>query len=179
MSGAARQGTYRPKIVPVARPRGPLTSRPGRGQFERVTDAVPPFALARALPPCPALLGCAGRASLGGARETLLGAVMAVRLLSGMTGAYPLARPVRALRAEAARLWLGALTLPAKPRTAILRAFATSAADDPVTAADALMAVTDITAPHLDRGARSELVRLAESLRDRGVLAAPRPAPVP
>jgi hypothetical protein len=104
---------------------------------------------------------------------------MAVRLLSGLTGPYPLARPVRALRAEAARAWLGALTLPAKPRTAILRAFATSAGDDPSTAADALAAVTDITAPHLDRAARSEVNRLAERLRGGGVLAGSRFGPIP
>lgn len=137
-----------------------------------MTDAVPPFALARAVPPCPALLGCASRAAIGGARETLLGAVMAVRLLEGLCPPFPLARPVRAVRAEAARLWLGALTLPARPRTAILRAFATSAGDDPVVAADALAAVMDVTAPHLDRAARSELVRLAERLRNDCALAA-------
>lgn len=159
--------------------RGPLTCGPERGQFERVTDAVPPFALERAVPPCPALLACAGRASLGGARETLLGAVMAVRLLAGLTGPYPLARPVRAVRAEAARLWLGALTLPAKPRTALLRTFATSAGEDAGMAADALAAVMDITAPHLDRAARSEVTRLTERLRGAGVLAGARPAPVP
>lgn len=149
------------------------------GQFERVTDAVPPFALARAVPPCPALVGCAGRASLGGARETLLGAVMAVRLLAGLCSPYPLARPVRALRAEAARAWLGALTLPAKPRTALLRAFATSAADDTAAAADALAAVTDITAPHLDKAARSELTRLSDRLRQEALLAGPRGAAIP
>jgi hypothetical protein len=136
-----------------------------------VTDVVPPFALARAHPPCPALLGCASRAALGGARETLLGAVMAVRLLHGFCPPYPLARPVRAVRAESARSWLGALTLPARPRTALLRAFAASAGDDPAVAADALAAVMDVTAPHLDRVARSELVRLGERLRNDCALA--------
>ena len=136
-----------------------------------MTDAVPPFALPRALPPCPALVALAARASIGGARETLLGAVMAVRLLEGLCPPYPLPRAARAMRAEAARLWLGALTLPARPRSALLRAFAASAIDDRGAAADALAAVTDITAPHLDRASRSELARLGERLRDDRVLA--------
>lgn len=144
-----------------------------------MTDAVPPFALARAALPCPALLGCAARSALGGARETLLGAVMAVRLLVGICEPNALARPVRALRAEAARVWIGALTLPAKSRTAILRAFAASAGEDPAVAADALDAVTEVTAPHLDRAARSELSQLAERLRDAGnQLAGARGIPV-
>lgn len=134
-------------------------------------DATPPFALPRALPPCPALLALAARAALGGARETLLGAVMAVRLLEGLCPPYPLPRGARAMRAEAARLWLGALTLPAKPRTVLLRAFAASATDDRGAAAEALGAVTEVTAPHLDKASRSELARLVERLRDEGVLA--------
>lgn len=129
--------------------------------------------------PCPGLLACAGRATLGGAREVLLGAVMAVRLVNGMRVPHALAGPVRALRAEGARLWLGALTLPAKPRTALLRAFATSAGDDLEMAADAIAQVTDITAPHLDRVAHSELVSLADGLREESlVLAGTRARPI-
>lgn len=143
-----------------------------RGQFEPVKELLPPFAPTRASFPCPALLALASRASLGGARESILGAMMAVRLAAGMRPPYPLERGVRALRAEGARLWLDALTLPAKTRTALLRAFATSAGDDPAATADALAQVTDVTAPHLDRAARSELVRLGEGLREQAVLLA-------
>ena len=76
-------------------------------------------------------------------------------------------------------MWIGALTLPAKSRTAILRAFAASAGEDPAVAADALDAVTEVTAPHLDRAARSELSQLAERLRDAGnQLAGARGIPV-
>lgn len=103
---------------------------------------------------------------------------MAVRLVAGMCEPYALTKPVRMARAQAARLWLGALTLPARPRTALLRAFATSAGDDTVMAAEAIAAVTDITAPHLDKAARSELGRLAERLRGDVVLAAARSGPV-
>lgn len=126
---------------------------------------MPPFAPSRASFPCPALLAASARAPLGGAREALLGAVMAVRLAHGMGGRDGLAREVRGARAEGARLWLGALTMPARARAALLRAYAATAGDDPAAAADALAQVTEVTAPHLDRAARSELTRLGEALR--------------
>ena len=144
-----------------------------------MSDHAPPFAPERATFPCPALLECAARASLGGAREALLGAVMAARLASAMRAPCALSAPTRAARAEGARLWIGALTLPAKQRAALLRAFAASGGDDPRGAADALAQVTEVTAPHLDRAARSELVRLADRLReDAHALAGAHDGPV-
>lgn len=139
----------------------------------------PRFAPVRATFACPALLALAGRSGIGGARETLLGAVMAVRLVSGLRPPFPLDPAVRTARAEAARQWLAALTVTAKARTAFLRAFATSATGDPVSAADAIDAVTEVTAPHLDKASRSELSRLALSLRaDGALLAGVRERPV-
>ena len=114
----------------------------------------------------------AARASLGGARESLLGSVMAVRLATGMRHPFPLAPAVRTGRAEAARAWLGALTVPAKTRAALLRAFAASAGNDLAQVADALAQVTEVTSPHLDRSARSELTRLIEGLRSESAMLA-------
>ncbi|MCE9601680.1 MAG: hypothetical protein K8S21_05610 [Gemmatimonadetes bacterium] len=125
----------------------------------------PPFAPLRATFACPALLSAAGRAGLGGARETLMGAVMVVRLASGLRLPVPLDQAVRENRAEAARAWLVALTVPARARTAFLRAFATTATGDRNAVAEAVDAVTEVTAPHLDRASRSELVRLVAGLR--------------
>ena len=133
--------------------------------FPAVPHSTPPYAPVRATFACPALLSAAGRAGMGGARETLMGAVMVVRLASGLRRPFPLEAPVREVRAEAARAWLVALTLPAKARTAFLRAFAASASGDLESAAEAVDAVTEVTAPHLDKVARSELVRLAAGLR--------------
>lgn len=138
-----------------------------------------PYAPHRATFACPALLAQAGRAAIGGAREALMGAVMAVRLVQAIRPPVPLDPTVRAARAEAARQWLIALTLPARTRTALQRAFATSASGDPAGAADALDAVTEVTAAHLDRAARSELVRLVTDLRaDASQLAGVRERPV-
>ena len=150
-----------------------------RAHFGIVTDASPPFAPVRATFPCPALLTAAARAALGGARESLLGSVMAVRLGTGLRPPFPLSASVRTARAAAARSWLGALTIPAKTRTALHRAFAASAGTDLAQVADALAQVTDVTSPHLDRGARSELVRLVEGLRaESAMLAGLRGGPV-
>ena len=150
-----------------------------RRTLSGVTDASPPFAPARATFPCPALMAAAARAPLGGVRESLLGDVMAVRLASAMRPPFPVAAVARAQRAEAARVWLGALTVPAKTRTVLLRAFAASAGNDLSQVADSIAQVTEVTAPHLDRGARSELVRLIEGLRAApAALAEAREGPV-
>ncbi len=142
-------------------------------------DEVPPFAPERATFPCPALLACAARASLGGAREALLGAVMAARLASGMRPPCAVSASARAARAEGARQWLGAITLPARQRAALLRAFAATGGDEPAAAADAIAQVIEVTAPNLDRGARSDLGRLVDGLRgDARALAAARDRPV-
>jgi hypothetical protein len=137
-----------------------------------VSEPVPLFAPARATFPCPGLLALAARAGLGGARETLLGALMVARLATGMRAPYPLPAAARAERAEGARAWLGAITVPAKVRAVLLKAFAVSAGSDRAAMAEALGGVTDITAPHLDRVARSELVRLADGLRADGLVLA-------
>lgn len=149
------------------------------GSLSLVPDALPPFAPARASFPAPGLVAAAARAPLGGPREALLGTLMAVRLASGMRPPYPLSATLRRARATHATSWLAALTLPAKLRSALQKAFAASAAADRAAMAEALGAVTDITASHLDRVARSELVRLGESLRrEGGALAAPIDRPV-
>jgi hypothetical protein len=144
-----------------------------------VPELPPPFAPARATFPCPALLGLSAKASLGGAREALLGAVMAARLATGMRAPFPLPTGARVARADGAKSWIGAITMPTKVRTVLLKAFVTSATDDREAMAVALDAVMDVTAPHLDRVARSELARLAAALRGDGILlAGPPDAPV-
>lgn len=150
-----------------------------RAHFGAVPQLRPLYSPARALFACPALLSLAARAGLGGARETLLGAVMAARLAAALRGPFALDDAARQARAEGARQWLGAITLPPKARTALLRSFAATAQGDPVGAADALEAVTEVTSPHLDRVARSELVRLVTALRARpGELAGDGERPV-
>lgn len=166
----------REEVVPID---GPFRTAVVGPQFPRVPLPSTPFAATRATFACPALLAQAGRAGLGGPREALLGAVMAVRLVSAIRPPKPLDAGVRIARAEVARQWLVAMTIPSKTRTALQRAFATSASGDPAAAADALEAVTEVTSTHLDRASRSELVRLVTALRSDAVqLAGDRERPV-
>ena len=158
---------------------GPFRIARSVRHFPAVPQPQQPYVPTRAGFACPSLLSLAGRAGLGGAREALLGAVMAVRLVHASRPPFPLEPALRAARADAARQWLTALTLPARTRTALLRAFATSASGEPTGAADALEAVTEVTSTYLDKAARSELVRLVTALReDAAQLAAGRERPV-
>lgn len=124
----------------------------------------PPYALAVPAFPFRALAGLAGRAPLGGARETALATLIAARLASGTVPPFVLPRPLRVARAEAARLWMSSVALPAPVRHAIAGLLDASAADHPAALSAALANVTDITAPQLDRAARAELDRLAARL---------------
>ena len=130
-----------------------------------MSDATPPFAPPRAVFPCPGLAVHAAKAPLGGPREALLGTLMVARLATGMRGPYPLPPEARVARANGARGWLTALAVPTKLRAALQKAVAASAEDDRRAMAEALEGVTDITAPHLDRVARSELAKLLAGLR--------------
>lgn len=133
-----------------------------------------PFAPPRAQFPFPGLVAAAARAALGGPRETLTGVLMVVRLAQGMRLPHPLTVDARRARAEQAKGWLTAVTLPAKTRTALQRAIAASAQGDRTVMAEVLTGVTDVTAAQLDRAARSEVARLASELRQDAVaLAAP------
>lgn len=135
---------------------------------------LPPFAPARAAFPCPGVAAAAARAPLGGPREGLTALVMLVRLAGGMLGRDALAAEVRQERAAQAKAWAGALALGTKLRGAVQRAIAASAGRDRLAMAEALVQVTDVTAPHLDRVAGSELDALVSELRRKGgMLAAP------
>lgn len=130
-----------------------------------MSDATPPFAPPRAAFPLPGLAVQAAKSPLGGPREALLGTLMVARLATGMRGPYPLPAEARLARANGVRGWLTALAVPTKLRAALQKALAVSAEEDRPAMAEALEGVTDITAPHLDRVARSELTKLMAGLR--------------
>ncbi len=123
----------------------------------------PPYGLA----PTPfrfgALAALAGRAPLGGRREVALATFLAARLVDDVLDEKGLAAPVRVERAASARSWLSTLVLPVPVRQPLARLIDSSAggADG---ASRALRAVIAVTAEFLDRAARLELERLAETL---------------
>jgi hypothetical protein len=103
----------------------------------------------------------AARAALGGPRETALATLIAARLAAGAAPPAALAAPLRAARADAARVWLTSVALPAPVRAAIARLVEATSGNDHKSIVTSLAKVTDVTALVLTRGARSELDRLA------------------
>jgi len=91
--------------------------------------------------------------------------MMVARLATGMRGPYPLPLAARLARANGVRGWLTALAVPTKLRAALQKALAASAEEDRNAMAEALEGVTDITAPNMDRVARSEMSILVAALR--------------
>ncbi len=121
----------------------------------------PPYALTSPAFAFRSLAALAARAALGGPRETALATLIAARLAAGAAPPVSLAPPLRVARAEAARVWLSSVTLPAPVRAAITKLVDASAGNDQRMIASSLAKVTDITAQLMTRGARSELDRLA------------------
>jgi hypothetical protein len=121
----------------------------------------PPYALTAPTFAFRSLATLAARAALGGPRETALATLVAARLTAGAAPPLTLAPPLRAARADAARVWLTSVALPAAVRAAIGKLVDASAGNDEKSILASLAKVTDVTAPVLTKGARSELDRLA------------------
>jgi len=124
-----------------------------------------PFALAIPAFRFKALALAAGRAPLGGPREAALAVLTGARLAAATSGPGALAADIRFARADAARAWLGTIAVPAVAKVAVARLIETSARTDQAALIAALIKVTDVTAPYLDRAARSELEQLAIALQ--------------
>ncbi len=127
-------------------------------------EALPPFALTVPAFPLRALAIATSRAPLGGAREALMATLVAARIAAASHGPDALPAPLRVERAGAARHWMGALSLAAALRAALGQLLDASVHDDARALAAALANVTEVTAPHLDRKARSELDRLTRTI---------------
>jgi hypothetical protein len=123
----------------------------------------PPYGLAPTPFRFPALAALAGRAPLGGRREVALATYLAARLADDVLPENGLAVAVRAERALTARNWLSTVALPTPIRQPLARLIDASAADAPG-AGQALRAVIAVTAEFLDRAARLEVEKLAETL---------------
>lgn len=124
-----------------------------------------PYALATPVFPFRGLALLAGRAPLGGPRETAIATLVAARLAAGAAGPAPLEPQLRAARAEAARLWMTSVALSAMARAALRRVVDASAGSDPAAIASALAKVGEVTAAQLDRGARLEIEQLIARFR--------------
>lgn len=124
--------------------------------------ATPPYALADTSFPFPALAALSGRAALGGPREIALASLVAARLALGCREPA-IAVAERAVRAAAARSWVGSLALPAAVRAAVAKVADASAGEPPGDLGSSLARVMEVTAGQVDGAARLELQRLAAS----------------
>lgn len=118
----------------------------------------------------PSLAAAAGRAPLGGQRETALAAFLAARLADDAIQPTSLPLALRAQRAAAARSWLSSIAVSTPVRRAVLRLLEASESDDAAPADSifaALQGVTAVTANLLAPAAQLELENLGTSLRQR------------
>jgi len=122
----------------------------------------PPYALDPVPFRFPALAHLAGRTALGGEREIALATYLAARLAHDVLAERGVPQPVRAERAVNAKTWLTTLSLPATARSALANLIEASGGDA-MAVAPALRSVIEVTSARLDRGARAELDRLAET----------------
>jgi hypothetical protein len=95
----------------------------------------------------------------------VLGALVAARLASGLLGPSVLGSPLRSIRADAVRHWLGTVAIPQVPKAAIARLIELTVSGERGPVAIALAKVTEVTAPYIDRASRSELEMIVAALR--------------
>ncbi len=124
----------------------------------------PPYSLEPVLFSVPALAECAGSAALGGDREMALAAVTTARLMLAAIPPTLLGISERTVRAERARNWLSALTMPQPARMAVIRAVDASVASG-MEAAASVRELMHVLTGHLSVTALEELGALAERLR--------------
>lgn len=124
----------------------------------------PPYSLEPVLFSVPALADCAGSAAIGSDREMAIGAMMVGRLMLAALPPIQLAQPERAMRADRARSWLSALTMPQPARMALLRAVDASVMSG-MEAAASVRELMHVLTGHLSPAALLELGALAERLR--------------
>ena len=144
-----------------------LAGRSARGYYRRVLrPPAPPYALATTAFRFPALAALAGRLPLGSGREAVLAALIAARLAAGATPPSPLDRTRRTARAVAAQQWLHATCPDPRVRAACSALADATAGNVGDSVAQALQRVMEVTAPHLDQGARSEILAIIRVFAD-------------
>jgi hypothetical protein len=129
-----------------------------------VVSFAPPYALAPTTFRFPALATLAGRAPLGGERETALASYVVARLALGLVPGATLPLEDRVTRAAAARTWLASLALPAPIRAPFAKVIDSTRQDSRASVAAALVTAADVAASYLDGPALGELRALAAQL---------------
>ena len=140
----------------------------GRKDLEAVHCGVsfaPPYALAPTTFRFRALAALAGRAPLGGGRETALASYVVARLAVACLPESALPLEDRTVRAAAARTWLASLALPVPVRAPLVKVIESTRHESRQAVAAAIVTVADVAASYLDGPALVELRALAMELR--------------
>ena len=90
--------------------------------------------------------------------------LLAARLVIGALPPSPLPQQVRIVRANGARAWFAALAVPPSFRQSLMRLMDATTSVDRDGLESALRAVIDISAPHLDAPALTELREIVRRL---------------
>jgi hypothetical protein len=127
------------------------------GQLPRFTLATPAFRFR-------ALTALAGRASLGGDRETLVACVQLGRLCAGILPPYELPRDLALERTENTKQWLSSLAIPSGIRSTAFGIFGALNGFDRARCAIAFVDLVKAASGQLDETARAELNALVQEL---------------
>ena len=129
-----------------------------------VVSFAPPYALAPTTFRFRALAALAGRAPLGGGRETALATFVVARLAVGCLATNPIPIEDRGTRASAARTWIASLALPVPVRAPLVKVIESTRQENRGAVAAALVTAADVAASYLDGPALAELRALAAEL---------------
>ena len=123
-----------------------------------------PYSLEPYAFPFPALAALAGRAPLGGQRETALACFVVGRLVAAASAPGATSSEHGRERLQGVKHWLGSAALAAPLKQALTKAAECAAEDDRNGVKTALESVMTVTANQLDQTARLELARLAQAV---------------
>ena len=127
------------------------------GQLPRFALVTPTFRFR-------SLAAAAGRASLGGDRETLLATLQLGRLCAGMLPPFELTREQTLERTENTRQWLSSLAVPSGIRSTAFGILGAITGHDRARLAVALEDLVKAVPSQLDEAARLELTHLIQEL---------------
>ena len=132
---------------------------------------LPKFALATPSFRFRSLAAAAGRASLGGDRETLLACLQLGRLCAGMLPPYEMSRELTMERTENTKQWLSSLAVPSGIRSTAFGILGSLTGHDRARLAEAFEDLVKAAPPQLDEAARIELTHLIQELAGAGATA--------
>jgi hypothetical protein len=129
-----------------------------------VLGQLPKFALVTPSFRFRSLAAAAGRASLGGDRETLLACMQLGRLCAGMLPPYELTRELTLERTENTKQWLSSLAVPSGIRSTAFGILGGLTGHDRARLAEAFEDLVKAAPAQLDEAARIELTHLIQEL---------------